>query len=110
MIPAPVTVKVPPKEIAPVPVLPAKVILELARSPLATERSTMEAEFTDGVVIKPVPEATRKVAEPVLMAPMSKSSVMFRGEIAPAFLCQVESDNAEASTQTGVPDPALVKT
>ncbi len=58
----PATVRVPPSDTGdpdtetPVPAVAETVILELARSPLATEPSTIEAELTDGVEIKPALE------------------------------------------------------
>ena len=110
MTPALVKVTDPPRDTAPPPDIPVPAVtvtLELAKSVLVTDPSTIEAELTEAVVIRPVEESTRKVAEAVDIPPTKTSSVILVGATAPAFLCQLPT--LEVSVQVGTP-PATAKT
>ena len=81
------------------PVPAVTVTAELARSALATEASTILVELTEAVVIRPVARSILNVAEAVEIPPTSKSSVIFKGETAPEFLCQLELPPPLAAAQ-----------
>ena len=59
------------------------------------------------VVKLPDPEMTDNFADAVEIAPIKRSSVIFRGEIAPKFLCQLLL--LAPAPQTGTP-PVTVRT
>jgi hypothetical protein len=88
VIPAPVNVSVPPRDTEPDPELPAREIAEFVKSTLATLPLTIEPEFTEAVLIRPVVPETWNKAEAVAVPPTTRSLVFSNGATTPSAICQ----------------------